>query len=230
MSTSSSPTRTGGAALTVDLRTVSGGADGTIDLDPAVFGAKVHPYAMHQVVTAQLAAARSGTSKTKSRGEVRGGGRKPWRQKGTGRARQGSIRAPQWTGGGIAHGPTGKETYTKRVSKKLKRLALRSALSDRAGSGSVVVVSDLHFDAPRTKDAAAFLTAFDLAGARVLLVLATRDEPVAKSFRNIPEVHVLTVDQLNTYDVLCSDTVVFQQEALEYVGTGKRADLAEVSA
>lgn len=215
--------------LTVDLHTVAGTTDGTVDLDPEFFGTDVHAFAMHQVVTAQLAAARAGTAKTKSRGEVRGGGRKPWRQKGTGRARQGSIRAPQWTGGGVAHGPTGEQNHAKRVSKKLKRLALRSALSDRARSRAVRVVADLAFDAPRTKDAAAFLTALDIADCRVLLVLARRDAPAEKSFRNLPAVHVLTVDQLNTYDVLCSDVVVFQQQALPLIGTGRRADLAEVS-
>jgi large subunit ribosomal protein L4 len=181
---------------------------------------------MHQVVTAQLAAARSGTSKTKSRGEVRGGGRKPWRQKGTGRARQGSIRSPQWTGGGVAHGPSGEQNYTKRVSKKLKRLALRSALSDRARSGSVRVISDLAFDVPKTKDALAFLGALELSEQRVLIVTAGRDDIIFKSFRNLGErVHLLTVDQLNTYDVLVSDVVVFQSEALEYIGTGRRTDL-----
>lgn len=224
------PSDTAPAHLTIDLHTVAGATDGTIDLDPALFGAKVHTAAMHQVVTAQLAVARAGTSKTKTRGEVRGGGRKPWRQKGTGRARQGSIRAPQWAGGGIAHGPSGEQNYVKRVSKKLKRLALRSALSDRARDHAVRVVSDLSFDTPRTKAAAAFLSALQLTDARVLLVLSARDEPVAKSFRNLSSVHILTVDQLNTYDVLCSDVVVFQQEALAYVGTGRRADLAEVNA
>ena len=222
-------TGTSTQSLTVDLHTMSGNTDGTVDLDPAVFGAKVHVAAMHQVVTAQLAAARSGTSKTKTRGEVRGGGRKPWRQKGTGRARQGSIRAPQWAGGGVAHGPSGEQNYTKRVSKKLKRLALRSALSDRAAQDAVRVVSDLSFDAPRTKEATAFLSALELTDRKVLLVLASRDEPVAKSFRNLRRVHILTVDQLNTYDVLCSDVIVFQHAALEYIGTGRRSDLAEVS-
>jgi large subunit ribosomal protein L4 len=214
---------------TLDLHTRSGDTAGTVELDPALFDADVHVSAMHQVVTAQLAAARAGTSKTKTRGEVRGGGRKPWRQKGTGRSRQGSIRAPQWAGGGIAHGPSGEQNYTKRVSKKLKRLALRSALSDRARSDAVRVISDLSFDTPRTKDAVAFLAAHDLTGRKVLLVLASRDEATAKSFRNLAGVHILTVDQLNTYDVLCSDVVVFQHEALDYVGTGRRADLAEVA-
>src|SRR5688572_31627388 len=130
---------------------------------------------MHQVVVAQLAAARSGTSKVKSRGEVRGGGRKPWRQKGTGRARQGSIRSPQWSGGGVAHGPSGEQNYTKRVSKSLKRVALRSALTDRARSGDVRVVETISFDAPKTKDAIALLGGLDLEERRVLLVLGTRN-------------------------------------------------------
>lgn len=211
---------------TVDVHTPSGDATGTVSLDDALFDVDPNVAAMHQVVTAQLAAGRSGTSKTKSRSEVRGGGRKPWRQKGTGRARHGSIRAPQWTGGGVAHGPSGEQNHTKRVSKKLKRLALCSALSDRARSGGVRVVSGLRFEAPRTKDAVAFLDALGLSGRQVLLVLAARDDAVGKSFRNLPGVHLLTVDQLNTYDVLCSDVVVFQQDALSYIGTGTRADLS----
>ncbi|MGH3666066.1 MAG: 50S ribosomal protein L4 [Egibacteraceae bacterium] len=209
----------------IDLHTMSGDTDGTVTLDEALFDAPVNVPAMHQVVTAQLAAARSATSKTKRRGEVRGGGAKPWRQKGTGRSRQGSIRAPQWAGGGIAHGPTGLQNYTKRVNKKLKRVALRSALSDRARSGDVRVVSDLAFDAPRTKDAVAVIDALELADRRVLLVLASRDESLARSFRNLGRVHVLPVDQLNTYDVLVSDIVVFQQAALEHIGKGSRDDL-----
>jgi large subunit ribosomal protein L4 len=215
--------------MEVDLYTRAGETSGTVDLDDEVFAVDVHVGAMHQVVTAQLAAARAGTSATKTRGEVRGGGRKPWRQKGTGRARQGSIRSPQWTGGGVAHGPTADRNYTKRVSKKLKRLALRSALSDRTAAGNLRVISDLTFEAPRTKDATAFLEALGLTGSRVLVVLAGRDEALEKSFRNLPDVHLLTVDQLNTYDVLCSDTVVFQQEALEFVGTGTRRDVPQAS-
>jgi len=216
----------------VDVKKIDGGAAGKAELADELFAAPVNVPVMHQVVTAQLAAARSATSKVKSRGEVRGGGKKPWRQKGTGRARQGSTRAPQWTGGGVVHGPSGEQNYTKRVNKKMKQVALRSALSDRAASGDVVVVSDLRFEVPRTKDAIAFLDALGLADKKVLLVLATRDENIAKSFRNLnARVHLLTVDQMNTYDVLCSDVVVFQQEALEYVGTGRRADLPqEVSA
>lgn len=209
----------------LDLRTPDGATDGTVELDDALFGAPVNVPAMHQVVVAQLAAARRGTSKTRSRGEVRGGGKKPYRQKGTGRARQGSIRAPQWSGGGVAHGPTGEQNYTKQVSKKLKRLALRSALSDRAATGDVVVLRDLAFDAPSTKAAIAVVDALGLTGRRVLLVLPDVDPVVLRSFRNLDSrgVHVLTVDQLNTYDVLVSDTVVFVRAALDHIGTGTRA-------
>ncbi|MDP9405200.1 MAG: 50S ribosomal protein L4 [Actinomycetota bacterium] len=215
---------------TIDLHTRDGQTNGSVELDATVFDAPLNVPAMHQVVVAQLAAARSATSKTKRRGEVRGGGKKPWRQKGTGRARQGSTRAPQWVGGGIAHGPSGEQNYTKRVSKSLKRVALRSALSDRARSGDVRVVDDLRFDAPRTKDAVAVLDALGVADRRVLLVLATRDEVVGKSFRNLGErrVHVLPVDQLNTYDVLVSDVVVFQRAALPHVGKGTRDDIVAV--
>ena len=208
-----------------DLYTKAGETDGTVELDDAIFDAELNVPAMHQVVVAQLAAARSATSKVKSRGEVRGGGRKPWRQKGTGRARQGSIRSPQWAGGGVAHGPSGEQNYTKRVSKSLKRVALRSALSDRARSGDVRVVSDLAFDTPKTKDALGFLSALELGDRRVLLVLSSRDDGVARSFRNLPSVHILTVDQINTYDVLVSDVVIFQQAALDHIGKGTRDDL-----
>jgi large subunit ribosomal protein L4 len=214
--------------VSVPLHSFDGADNGTIDLPDDLFAADVNIPAMHQVVTAQLAAARSATSKVKSRGEVRGGGRKPWRQKGTGRARQGSTRSPQWIGGGVAHGPSGEQNYTKRVNKKLKRVALRSALSDRVNGGNVRVVEGMAIEVPRTKDAVAFLKAFELADRRVLLVLAGADEAVSKSFRNLGErIHLLTVDQLNTYDILVSDVVVFQAEALEYLGTGTRKDLAE---
>ncbi len=214
--------------VSVPLHSFDGAENGTVDLPDALFAAEVNVPAMHQVVTAQLAAARSATSKVKSRGEVRGGGRKPWRQKGTGRARQGSSRSPQWIGGGVAHGPSGEQNYTKRVNKKLKKVALRSALSDRVNGGNVRVVEGMTFDVPRTKDAVAFLKAVELTERRVLLVLAGKDDLTSKSFRNLgARVHLLTVDQLNTYDILVSDVVVFQQESLEYLGTGTRKDLAE---
>jgi large subunit ribosomal protein L4 len=210
-------------ALTLDVHAADGTTAGSVDLDAEVFEAPVNVPVMHQVVVAQMAAARSGTSKTKTRAEVRGGGSKPWRQKGTGRARHGSIRSPQWSGGGVAHGPDGKENHTKRVPKKLKRIALRSALSDRAATGDVRVVEELAFDAPRTKDARALLTALELADRKVLLILAGWPESTVKSFRNLGSVHVLRVDQLNTYDVLCSDVVVFERDALELVGSGRYA-------
>ncbi len=214
-------------ALRVDVVDLEGATVGEVDLDPTWFGVEPHVGVVHQVVTAQLAAARRGTSKTKTRAEVRGGGRKPWRQKGTGRARQGSIRAPHWAGGGIAHGPTGEENHTKRVPKKLKRRALASALSDRAATGAVQVVRGLAFDEPKTKRALALLSALELEEGRVLVVLDRRDEAVEKSFRNLGGVHLLAVDQLNTYDVVVSDVVVFAEEALAFVGTGARSDLAE---
>ena len=215
--------------LTVDVVDVDGQTTRSVDLDPAWFGVEPNVPVMHQVVTAQLAAARRGTSKTKTRGEARGGGRKPWRQKGTGRARQGSIRAPQWTGGGVAHGPTGVQNHRKRVSKKLKRLALTSALSDRASDGAVRVVTGLAFDEPKTKRAVGLIEALGLTGDRVLIVLDRRDDATGKSFRNLSDVHLLTVDQLNTYDVLASDVVVFAEGALDYLGTGTRADLVEAA-
>jgi large subunit ribosomal protein L4 len=215
-------------AVKVDVRTAGGKKKGSVTLDSDVFEAPVNVPVMHQVVVAQMAAARSGTSKTKTRAEVRGGGSKPWRQKGTGRARHGSIRAPQWSGGGVAHGPDGRENHTKRVPKKLKRIALRSALSDRASTGDILVVEGVDFEAPRTKDAVALLDALDLADRRVLLVLSAWTEPVVKSFRNLPGVHLLRVDQLNTYDVLVSDVVVFERAALDLIGTGRYADQAEI--
>lgn len=209
---------------TIDKHTASGATAGTVELADEVFAAPVNGPAMHQVVVAQLAAARRGTSKVKSRGEVRGGGKKPYRQKGTGRARQGSTRSPQWVGGGVAHGPTGEENYTKRVGKKLKRMALRSALSDRQATGDVLVLDSLAFDAPRTKDAVAVLDALGVTGRRVLLVLPDVDAVVMKSFRNLGRrVHLLTVDQLNVYDVLVSDVVVFVEAALQHIGLGTRA-------
>jgi large subunit ribosomal protein L4 len=212
--------------VSVPVHGIDGSEKGTVELADEWFAADVNVPAMHQVVTAQLAAARRGTSKVKSRGEVRGGGKKPWRQKGTGRARQGSTRSPQWIGGGVVHGPSGEQNHVKRVNKKLKKVALRSALSDRQQGGNVRVVDGLAFDAPRTKDAAAFIAALELTGKRLLVVLSSRDDVIGKSFRNLGErVHLLTVDQLNTYDVLVSDVVVFQSDALDYIGSGTRGDL-----
>ena len=198
----------------------------TIELPAAVFDAPANIALLHQVVVSQLAAARQGTHSTKTRGEVRGGGRKPYRQKGTGRARQGSTRAPQFAGGGVVHGPQPRN-YDQRTPKKMKAAALRGALSDRARNDRVIVVSSLvSGDAPSTKAAAATLA--KVTSARNVLVVAERtDELTWKSLRNIETVHLLDPGQLNTYDVLISDEIVFTQGALEAFlagpATGKSA-------
>lgn len=197
---------------TVKVRQRSGAEAGTVELDEATFGIEPNVPVMHQVVVAQLAARRAGTQSTRTRAEVRGGGAKPFRQKGTGRARQGSIRAPQWRGGGVALGPKPRR-YDQRTPKKMKRLALRSALSDRAADDRIVVVDSWDFDAPRTRDAAAALEALGVTG-RALVVVKPDDVAAAKSFRNLPTVHVTTPGELNTYDVLVSDWVVFTRETL----------------
>jgi large subunit ribosomal protein L4 len=184
-----------------------------VQLDEAIFGIKPNVAVMHQVVTAQLAAARSGTQSTKTRAEVSGGGRKPWRQKGTGRARQGSTRSPQWTGGGVALGPKPR-SYRQKTPKKMIQLALRSALSDRAADGKIVVVESWDFgDSPRTKLAKAALTDLQVDG-KVLVVVTPEDQTPSLSFRNLPDVHVLLAGELNAYDVLCSDWVVFTRASL----------------
>jgi large subunit ribosomal protein L4 len=185
-------------------------------LPEAIFGIEPNVAVMHQVVTAQLAAARSGTHATKTRAEVSGGGAKPWKQKGTGRARQGSSRAPHWRGGGVAHGPHPR-SYRQRTPKKMVWLALRSALSDRAAEGMVTVVDDWGFAAPKTKDAVAGLKAAGVAdGERVLVVLSRDDEIARKSFRNLGvRVGLCDVEELNTYDVLVADRVIFTSATLE---------------
>lgn len=207
-------------ATSVDVVDRAGAKVGTVELADEWFATKVNIPAMHQVVTAQLAAARQGTHKTKTRAEVSGGGRKPWKQKGTGRARQGSTRSPQWVGGGVAHGRVPKD-WSVRVSKKLRRVALSSALTDRALNSRIAVVRELTFAEPKTRDAAALLGALENTG-RVLVVLADLDQATMKSFRNITGVHPLVIDQLNTHDVLVSDYVVFDEAALALIGTGRR--------
>ena len=194
---------------------VIGAKDKTVELPEDIFAAKVNVPLIHQVVVAQQAAARQGTHATKTRGQVRGGGKKPYRQKGTGRARQGSLRAPQYTGGGVVHGPVPR-SYVQRTPKKMKAAALRGALSDRLSHGRVQVVSGfVDGDAPRTKDAVAVLTqAVGGLGRPILVIMHRDDELTWKSLRNVPRVHVLTEDQLNTYDVLASDHVVFTEQAL----------------
>jgi large subunit ribosomal protein L4 len=198
----------------IDVLTPTGTTAGSVELPAEVFDVQVNVPLIHQVVVAQLAAARQGTHDTKSRGEVRGGGRKPYKQKGTGRARQGSTRAPQFTGGGVVHGPTPR-SYDQRTPKKMKAAALRGALSDRARNGRVHVLSALvEGEPPSTKAAKATLAA--LTDRRSVLVVVEREDVLGwKSLRNLAGVHLLVVDQLNTYDVLCSDDVVFTTGALE---------------
>ena len=198
--------------LAVDVRDLTGSKTGTIDLDPRTFGLDPNVAVMHQVVTAQLAARRSGTQSTKTRAEVRGGGAKPWRQKGTGRARHGSIRSPQWRGGGVALGPKPRD-YSQKTPKKMVRLALKSALSDRAASERVVVVDEWNFELPKTKAAVAALDALDVEG-RVLIVVNQNDSNTWKSFANLDRVHVISPGELNAYDVLVSDWVVFTKSTL----------------
>ncbi len=210
----------------VDVRTPAGETSGSVTLPGALFDADANVSLMHQVVVAQLAAARQGTHSTKTRAKVSGTGAKPYRQKGTGRARQGSLRAPQFSGGGIAHGPTPRD-YTKKTPKKMKAAALRGALSDRAREGRVHVVSAfVDGDAPRTKAARATLAAITSAK-RVLVVLDRDDVLNWVSLRNLPQVHLIEAGQLNTYDVLVADEVVFTETALaEFVAgpdKGKRS-------
>ncbi|HVA75216.1 MAG TPA: 50S ribosomal protein L4 [Acidimicrobiales bacterium] len=199
-------------ALTVDVRDVTGSTTGSVNLDETLFGIQPNVPVMHQVVTAQLAAARSGTQSTKTRAEVSGGGRKPFRQKGTGRARQGSERAPHFAGGGVALGPKPR-SYRQRTPRKMVQLALRSALSDRASEGKVVVVGSWPWDVPSTKEAKSALAALGLDG-RVLLVLSRSDEEAYKSFRNLPGIQLMLDEELNAYDILCNDWIVFTSETL----------------
>jgi large subunit ribosomal protein L4 len=206
----------------VDVITAAGKSAGKADLDDQIFGIEPNIPLMHQVVTAQLAARRAGTHSTKTRAERRGGGAKPWRQKGTGRARQGSIRSPQWRGGGIAHGPKPRD-YSQKTPKKMIKQALRCALSDRAADGKVIVVDSFAFDAPKTKDAIVALKSIGAEG-RVLLVLTADDANAALSFRNLPEVHVLPTGELNAYDVLVSDIVVFTKDALPSADAPAKAE------
>jgi large subunit ribosomal protein L4 len=205
-----------GKAVKIDVKTPAGKTEGSVELPAELFDAPANIALLHQVVTAQLAAKRQGTHSTKTRGEVRGGGRKPYRQKGTGRARQGSNRAPQFTGGGISHGPKPRD-YAQRTPKKMKAAALRGALSDRARAGLVHVVSAfIDGDVPSTKAArTALATVVGGEPRRALVVLERGDEVSWLSLRNLPGVHVLVQDQLNTYDVLVNDVVVFTRAALD---------------
>jgi large subunit ribosomal protein L4 len=199
---------------TVEIRTPDGKTDGSVELPAEIFDRQANISLLHQVVVAQRAAARQGTHSTKTRGEVSGGGKKPYRQKGTGRARQGSTRSPQFVGGGISHGPQPRD-YTQRTPKKMKAAALRGALSDRARAGQLHIVSALvNGDSPSTKTARKLLESVTEAR-RVLVVLNRTDEVSWVSLRNLDRVHVIAPDQLNTYDVLVNDDVVFTKDAYD---------------
>jgi len=196
----------------VERKDIAGKVLGTVDLDPKLFGIEPNKAVLHQVITAQLAAKRSGTQSTKTRAEVRGGGAKPFRQKGTGRARQGSSRAPSMVGGGVALGPKPR-SYAQNTPKKMVRLALRSALSDRASEGKVALVDKYSWNEPKTKDAVAALKALGLDGT-VLIVLGDEDFEAALSFRNLPHVTPDAMGEINAYDIIKCDWVLFTDETL----------------
>jgi large subunit ribosomal protein L4 len=200
----------------ITVKNSAGEDTGNLDLDEAMFGVQPNVPLMHQVVTAQLAARRSGTQSTKTRAEVRGGGRKPFKQKGTGNARQGSSRSPHMSGGGVAHAPKPRK-YDQKTPKKMIKLALRSALSDRAADGKIVVVDSWGFDAPKTKDAKKLLGALGVDG-KALVVVDIDDTNTIKSFLNLPEVQLIESRELNAYDVLCSDYIVFSHATLPGAG------------
>lgn len=208
----------------VALLSAGGDSVGTVDLDDHTFGIEPNTAVLHQVVTAQLAARRAGTHSTKTRAEVSGGGAKPWKQKGTGRARAGSSRSSVWVGGGISHGPKPR-SYAQRTNKKMIALATRSALSDRCAEGKLVVVDAWRFDSPSTKAARAALAALGVEG-KALVVVNRDDDNTILSFRNLPEVHLLASDQLNAYDILVNDYVVFSQATLPGAA-GSAADGAD---
>ncbi|MEY9837232.1 MULTISPECIES: 50S ribosomal protein L4 [Streptacidiphilus] len=213
---------------TINVLSPAGETVGTVELPAEIFDAKVSIPLIHQVVVAQLAAARQGTHKTKTRAEVRGGGRKPYRQKGTGRARQGSTRAPQFAGGGVVHGPVPRD-YSQRTPKKMKAAALRGALTDRARNDRIHVITGVTAgDAPSTKTARTLIGKIS-ERKNVLLVVERDDELAIKSARNLPEVHILDAGQLNTYDVLVSDDVVFTQAAFERFVAGPAASAKAVA-
>ena len=203
----------------IEMKNADGKKAASIEVADSMFGITPNIPVMHQVVVAQLAHRRSGTQSTKTRSEVRGGGKKPFKQKGTGNARQGSIRAPHFSGGGVALGPKPRK-YSQRTPKKMIQLALRSALSDRMSENKVVVVEDWGFAAPSTKAASAAISALGMSG-RVMIVLERKDESAWKSFRNLTDVHVLSTPELNAYDILCNDWIVFTKASLPAMEVAK---------
>lgn len=201
---------------TIDIKDAKGEKTGTAELNPSVFGIEPNVPVMHLAVRAQRASWRQGTHDTKTRGEVRGGGKKPWRQKGTGRARQGSIRSPQWRGGGTVFGPHPR-SYAFRVNNKEVKLAMRSALSAKLADGQFTVVDGFNFEKPRTKDAKAFIQAMGFEGQRTTLVIGNEDVTTWLSFRNLEKVNVLPVAEANTYELLDNKQLVFTAEALKRI-------------
>lgn len=199
----------------IEVKNTSGKKVSDTELSASVFGIEPNMHAMHEVVRAQRAARRAGTHSTLTRGQVRGGGKKPWRQKGTGRARQGTIRAPQWAGGGTVFGPHPR-SYAFKVPSKVVKLAMRSALSAKAADGELVVVDAFSFEKPCTKKAAAILKSLDLNG-RITLVIADDDINTYLSFRNIPAVRVLAASEANTYDFIDNKALVFTSAALSRI-------------
>ncbi len=199
------------------LYSAEGARIGEVELREDVFGGPVHEAALHQAVVAYLANQRLGTASTKTRGEVSGSGRKPWRQKGTGRARAGSIRSPLWRGGGIVFGPKPR-SYYQPLPQKLRVLALKSALAARAREGNVLVIEEFRLSAPKTKEAVNLLSSLGLGGEKTLLVTSGPDPVLAQATRNLPRVRLLPAHRLNAYEVLAADKVVFSRGALEAVG------------
>lgn len=214
--------------MRVAMKDMSGKQVGELELSDAVFATPVNTSVMHQALIRQLANGRQGTHDTKSRGEVRGGGKKPWRQKGTGRARQGSTRAPNWIGGGTVFGPTPRK-YTKALPKKMQRLALRSALSSKLAAGSLVVVDKMEIAAPKTKTVVNMLSALGLKDQTVLLVTAEKTMPVWRSVHNIAEVTLQLSGYINVRDLLSHETVLLTQDAVSYIETWLGADVAEAT-
>lgn len=200
---------------TIEIKDAKGAAAGTAELSDAVFGIEPNVPVMHQVVRAQRASWRQGTHNTRTRGEVRGGGKKPWRQKGTGRARQGTIRAPHWVGGGVVFGPHPR-SYAFRVNNKEVKLAMRSALSAKLADGEFIVVDNFDFEQPRTKDAVAALKALGVEG-RVTIVIGNEDVNAFLSFRNIPTVNIIPMHEINTYELLDNKKLVVTAQALKYI-------------
>ena len=198
----------------VSVLNMEGSEVGKMKLNDAIFGVEINEHLVHQAVVAQLANNRQGTQKAKTRSEVRGGGRKPWRQKGTGHARQGSIRAPQWTGGGVVFAPTPRD-YSKKMNKKEKRFALKSALTSRVEEGKFIVLDELKFDAPKTKEFAEVMK--NLEADKALVVLNDNDTNVVKSAANIPTVKTASTQTINVYDILKYDTVIVTQDAVKTI-------------